>query len=246
MPAGAGSIAWDGRTPAGAFVPDGTYTVSLRPVDRAGNRGSPLETAVVAYGALGFVKTSVVAFHARDNDRLARTTTFTFKLRVPATVTWRLLGPGGVLVATRYEARAMAAGTYGWTWDGRLPDGSWARAGVYTSRVEATDGTTSVAQAVKVTASAFRLSLSDTTPSRGQRLTATVTSTEPLRSNPRIIVTQPGRPRVIVFTTRIATNRYRVTFRLSAGGQPGTLTLRPYGYDTAGGYNWSSFDYPVH
>ena len=71
---GAGSVTWDGRGSSGAYVPDGTYDLALRPVDRASNRGSSITTAVVAYGALGFVASSAAAIHARDRDRFAATT----------------------------------------------------------------------------------------------------------------------------------------------------------------------------
>ena len=245
MNAGAGNIAWDGRTVAGGYVPDGAYWLSLRPVDRAGNRGEAIEVAVVSYGALGFVKSSVTAIYARDGDRLAKTTAFSFRLRSPATVTWQLIGPTGSPVITRYDARPTAAGSYGWTWDGRLPGGAWAPPGTYRSQVVATDGSTTAAQSARVLVDAFRLVLSDSTPRRGQLVTATVISTEPLRAPPKLTITQPGRAPRTVATTRTSTYGFKATFRFSSGGGPGTVQVRVSGYDTGGGYNSARFTCPI-
>jgi flagellar hook assembly protein FlgD len=237
MKTGPGTTSWDGRLTAGGFAPDGTYTISLRPTDRAGNKGSSLTTTVVAYGALGYVASSVKAFHARDLDRFAKRTTLSFKLLRPATVTWQLFGTGGTPVVTRYEAVTLAAGTYAWSWTGKLPDGSWAPGGTYVSRVTATDGETTVSQAAKVVVNAFRVTLSDPTPSRGQLVTAKIVSTEPLRANPKLRFTQPGLSVVTVSTVRTSTYGYKVTFRLSSKGSVGPLQVRVAGRDRDGGRN---------
>lgn len=245
MAGGPGSIAWDGRTNAGGFAPDGAYTIALRPVDRAGNRGPTLEVAVVAYGALGFVRSSAGGMYARDGDRFAKTTTFSFKLRSPATVTWQLVGPAGSPVITPYDARPMAAGSYAWIWNGRLPGGAWAPAGTYRSRLVATDGTTTVTQSAPVVVNAFRIALSDVTPRRGQLVTVTIVSAEPLRVVPKLTITQPGVAARTVATIRTSTYGYRVTFRLSSGGRPGIVGIRVSGYDTDRGYNAAAFSYPI-
>jgi flagellar hook assembly protein FlgD len=239
MAAGPGTTTWDGRTDAGSYVPDGTYAIALRPVDRAGNRGDALSTTVVAYGALGFVATSVKAFFARDLDRYAKNTRLSFRLRAPATVTWQLLDAAGVPVVTRFDARDLAAGSYAWTWDGRLPGGAWAPSGAYRSRVVATDGTTTATQSATVVVGAFRVYLSDATPARGQLITAKIVSTERLRSNPRLTFTQPGRDPVTVRTTRTSTYGYRATFRLSTRGSVGRLVIGVAGTDVGGGRNRS-------
>jgi flagellar hook assembly protein FlgD len=246
MTAGPGAATWDGRTAGGGFAPDGRYTVMLQPADGAGNRGAPVEVAVVAYGALGFVRTSAAAIHARDGDRFAATATLSYRLTAPATVTWQLLGASGAVVATRQEAEALPPGSYDWTWDGRLPSGAWAPAGVYTSRVVATDGVNGVAQSAKVVVDAFRISLSDSTPGRGQLITFTVVTTEPLRAAPRLTITQPGRASLSVSTARLSTTTYRATLRLSTAGGAGRLAVKVAGYDADGGYNSSIAAFPIH
>ncbi len=246
MASGSGSAAWDGRTSAGGYAPDGAYTVSMRPVDRAGNHGAPIEVGVVAYGALGYVTSSVTAFYPNDGDAYAKTTTLSFRLRAPATVTWQLLNAAGAPLITRLNARAMASGSYSWTWNGRLPSGAWAPRGVYTSRLIATDGITTVRQDARFTNNAFRLVLSDSTPARGQLITANVVSTEPLRAAPRLTYTQPGRSPVTVTMTKTSTYGYRATFRLATSARTGPLVIRIAGNDRANGYNWAAFTYAIH
>jgi flagellar hook assembly protein FlgD len=245
MPAGAGSATWDGRTDDGGFAPDGTYTVSLRPVDRAGNTGSSLATTVVAYGALGYVTTSVTAFHARDLDRFARSTKLSWRLLAPATVTWQVVDGTGRAVITRYKDQALGAGSYSWTWNGKLPDGRFAPSGPYWSRVTATDGATTVTQSAKFQIAAFRVFLSDSTPSRGQLITAKILTTEPLRANPKLIYTQPGRRPVTLSTVRISSSSYKVTFRLSASGPVGPLVISVAGTDRDGGRNRSKVSFAM-
>ena len=241
MAPGPGTAAWDGRSSRGTFVPDGPYAISLRPTDLAGNRGAAVETAVVAYGALGFVASSMKAIYVKDADRFARRTTLSFRLLAPATVSWSLVDGTGRAVATRLDSRALAAGTYTWTWRGRLPGGAWAPAGDYWSTVVATDGETTVTQTARVRVTAFRLVLSDETPQRGQLITAKVISTEPLGRSPRVVVTQPGLARVVHVTTRSSKNVYRVTFRLSSRGSAGPLVIKVVGRDVDGGRNVSRF-----
>ena len=239
MAKGAGSVTWDGRGSSGAYVPDGTYDLALRPVDRASNRGSSITTAVVAYGALGFVASSAAAIHARDRDRFAATTKLSFRLRAPATVTWTLEDETGAVVYPKLTNRALAAGSYYWTWNGRLPSGAWAPSGLYRTRVVATDGVTTVAQTTPFRVDAFRLTLSDPTPARGQLITATLISVEPLRANPHVTVTQSGLKPVVLSTVRTSSYGYRVAFRLSTHGTVGPLVVRIDGYDIARGYNWT-------
>jgi hypothetical protein len=143
----------------------------------------------------------------------------------------------GRAVITRYEDRALAAGSYAWTWNGKLPDGRFAPSGPYWSRVTATDGTTTVTQSAKFQIAAFRVFLSDTTPSRGQLITAKILTTEPLRANPRLTYTQPGRSPVTLSTVRLSTSSYKVTFRLSTKGSVGPLVISVAGTDRAGGRN---------
>jgi flagellar hook assembly protein FlgD len=244
--AGAGTITWDGRTSSGSYVPDGPYTVDLTPRDTAGNDGPALGADVVSYTALSMVRSSVGAFHPTDRDRYARTVRLSYTLDTAATVTWELVGPAGAVVATRHDHLAVAPGSYRWTWDGRLPSGAWAPVGTYTSRVTATDGTLTATESVAVYSGAFRITLSDATPARGQAIHVNILSAEPLRSAPSVSITQPGIRAYRVTSRRIGTNAYRVTIRLSRSARVGVLSIRVNGYDALGGFNWSRARFPLH
>ncbi len=241
MAPGPGTATWDGRTDGGSFVADGAYEISLRPTDRAGNRGAEVATTVVAFRALGFVASSEKAIYTRDADRLAKHTALSFRLVSPTTVSWTLRNGSGTPVITRLDASPLAAGTHSWTWKGRLPSGAWAPAGDYLSTVVATDGETTVTQTARIRVTAFRLTLSDETPQRGQLVTAKVVSTESLGASPRLKVLQPGLARAVYTTSRLSKHVYRVTFRLSSRGSAGPLVLKVVGRDIDGGRNKSRF-----
>ena len=60
----------------------------------------------------------------------------TFVLRRSATVTVSIY-QGSTLVRRAWTSRALAAGTHGWTWNGRTATGAWAAPGKYRVVVDA-------------------------------------------------------------------------------------------------------------
>ncbi len=169
---------------------------------------------------LSSVAASPARFYPHDEDRFAPTTTLSFTLARTATVTWRVTTADGTPVRTRYERAALAAGTYRFAWDGRQADGTFAPKGRYLSVVEATDGQQSYVQRVWVEANAFRIRSSDTTPARGQQVTITATSSEPLSSGVRLGIRQPDIAPYAVVMTRVSDLSYQatVTLRRSSAG----------------------------
>jgi flagellar hook assembly protein FlgD len=241
---GAATLVWDGRTDAG-YVPDGRYTIRVRARDLAGNVSDAQTRTVDVYAALGFVQASRTFFFPQDGDALARSTTFSMTLRSPATVTWRVLDAAGVVVRTFATDAPYEAGRWTKSWNGRDDAGAFVPRGSYRAEVRATDGTNEATQRVGVRADAFRITVSDTTPADGQRLTVTVVSAEALARNPRVAFSQPGLSTWSAATTRIATSTYRVTVTLKAS-RSGTLKLRAYGTDTNGGTQRSYLSLPLH
>ncbi|MCU0483617.1 MAG: hypothetical protein MUC54_04995 [Chloroflexi bacterium] len=244
--AGQDAISWDGRTSAGAYVADGTYTLRVQVRDAAGNRGASVGAACVVYAALSKVRSSLVAFYPQDGDAYGRSVGFSFSLRSAATVSWVVTNDAGTVVRTRMADRALVAGSYGFTWDGRSDAGAYVPRGRYYSTVTATDGTFTATQRSSATVDAFRIDASDTTPARGQRLTVTIYSAEPLKRNPTLAVSQPGYATWSVSTTRVKTGVYRATVTLRSGGSGATLALRVNGYDAASRYQWSRITLPLH
>ena len=185
-------------------------------------------------------------FFPQDGDRYAATTRFAFTLDGPSTVTATVVGPGGVIVPTPFTAAALAGGPYAWTWDGRLASGAWAPRGRYNLKVVATDGTVSTTRTTWVVADAFSVAISPRPPTRGQLVTITVTSSEPLRANARLRIVQPGVAARVVTMAHVSATVYRVVVRLSSGGTAGTLSLVVSGTDLGGLVNATTLRVPLH
>ena len=96
-----------------------------------------------------------------------------------------------------------------------------------------------------VVADAFRWVVSDTTPGRGQKVTVTIVTPEPMLRNPRIALYQPGISRWSVSTTKLSSTTYRVTFRFKSS-KSGTVRIKAYGRDKYGQSQSSSLYLPLH
>jgi flagellar hook assembly protein FlgD len=241
---GAGTLTWNGRTSDG-FAADGRYTISVRAKDIAGNLSAAQTRTVDLYAALGFVTSSRTVFFPQDGDGMAKTTTFSMRLLSPATVTWTVVDRNNDVVRTLVSDEAMGAGTHAKAWDGRTDGGAFVPRGTYSSRVSVTDGTQVAVQRVAVVADAFRWVVSDSTPGRGQKVTVTIVTPEPMLRNPRIALYQPGISRWSVSTTKLSSTTYRVTFRFKSS-KSGTVRIKAYGRDKYGQSQSSSLYLPLH
>ena len=92
---------------------------------------------------------------------------------------------------------------------------------------------------------AFTITPSDTTPARGQSITVTINSAEPLAKNPTLWVAQPGIAAWSVSTTKVGTNIYRATLRLKSSGT-GTVEFRAWGVDANGVAQQTRTKFPLH
>jgi flagellar hook assembly protein FlgD len=241
---GAGTLTWDGRTSDG-FAADGRYRISVRARDVAGNISAAQTRTVDLYAALGFAKSSRTVFFPQDRDGMAKTTTFSMRLLSPATVTWTVVNKSNAVVRTLVDNQPMGAGTHARAWDGRTDGGAFVPRGTYSSRVSVTDGTNVAVQRVAVVADAFRWVVSDTTPGRGQKVTITIVTPEPMLRNPRIALYQPGITRWSVATTKLSSTTYRVTFRFKSS-KSGTVRVKAYGRDKYGQSQASNLYLPLH
>ncbi|HEV7603558.1 MAG TPA: FlgD immunoglobulin-like domain containing protein [Candidatus Limnocylindrales bacterium] len=240
------TVAWDGRNTAGAYVPDGVYTLRIAAQDTAGNIGPALDRTVNVIGALRSVLASRTLFFPHDLDTLAPTTTLSFTLARPMTVNWTVRNAAGAVVVTHLTDAAQAAGTVTWVFDGRGTDGALLPRGLYTSVVTATDGTLTASQVVGFQADAFAIRASDATPGRGQWITYTVTSAETLAVNPTLFGYQPGVKAWSVRMTKVATNIYRATVRMKPAGHSGIVSIRIKGLDSLRGVQNTFQSYRLH
>jgi spore germination protein YaaH/flagellar hook assembly protein FlgD len=233
----AGAMGWNGRTAAGAAVPDGTYTFRVTGRDAAGNV-AVRTVPVVVDRTLSAVRWSRSAFYPHDADTITPSARVSFTLKRSAAVTVGIYR-GTTLVRTVWTNRVLAAGAQGWVWNGRDSAGALLARGAYTVRVSARTwvGTSVVSRPILV--DAFRVAVSATVLKAGQTLTLTLTSTEALRAAPTITFVQPGRAAVTKTATALGSGRYRVAFAI-ASGRAGAATIQIAGRDSAGGLNRSS------
>jgi flagellar hook assembly protein FlgD len=240
------TLTWNGRTAAGGYAPDGTYTIRVAPQDLAGNTGDGVDRTVDVVAALRTVASSRSIFFPQDDDSLAKSATLSFVLARPMTVTWTIHNAAGQTVNTQMTDAALPAGTHAWKFTGLTTEGTMLPRGRYTSHVTATDGTLSATQTFAFDLNAFRLKPSDTTPGRGQSITVTVASAETLAKRPTLFIYQPGVARRAVLLTKTGKYTYKATFRLKSTGRAGTLSLKVKGYDTRGGRQSTTVTYTVH
>jgi flagellar hook assembly protein FlgD len=241
---GAATVAWDGRDEDGAFVPDGEYTLRFTARDAAGNRSEAEARTVVAFGALGHTGASAAAFFPQDGDGLGTRVTFGFRLRSAATVDWTVEDAAGSVVRTLGVEQPLEPGDHAVAWDGRDDAGAMVPRGTYRTVVSATDGTWTATQRATVTADAFRITVSDSTPRRGQTIRVTAVSAEALDEVPRLRVFQPGRRAWAVTMRKVATRTYRVSVTLRSS-DAGTLRLRVLADDGHGRRQASTLALPL-
>ena len=232
--AGANGVVWDGRSNGGTIVPDGTYTLTVVPRDLAGNAGAGASRPILVVGLLGFLTNSTRAFYPQDGDRFSKTTTLSFKLSRPATVTWTIRNAVGQVVLTHLDAVPLAAGAHSWVFDGRAGDGSFLPVGIYSGTVSATDGTYTISSSVKVEMNAFAIAASTSTPRRGSSITITAVSAEAISGIVRLYVTEPGIATWGVTMTKVSSTTYRATVTLKTGGAAGVVEFKVWGRDADG------------
>jgi FlgD Ig-like domain/Peptidase family C25 len=201
----------------------------------AGTSGDPSAFVVpgnASPAADGYVRTSKTLFFPQDGDTLAPTTSLSFVLKSPATVTWTVVNAAGATVRTIKANAALAAGTYSFTWNGRNDRGVFVPRGTYRSVVSASNGGgLSSAQSVSMLADAFRISSNISSPARRNRITVTATSAEGLSTTPRLRVYQPGIGSWAVTMYRVSAGVYRATVTLRSS-RAGTVRLQVSAYDS--------------
>jgi flagellar hook assembly protein FlgD len=137
---------WNGRDRQGLVVKDGRYTFRVDGRDRAGNR-TVVDRTILVDRTIRSVLWSDGSFDPRAGQR----SHVAVVLRRAARVTVGIYH-GNTLVRRVWTGRSLAAGTYGWTWNGRSETGAYVVPGTYRILVSATSwiGTTWYARNVSV------------------------------------------------------------------------------------------------
>ena len=219
-------------------MPDGDYTLSLTPLDRARNAGPPVEVGVAVFGAFVGLTPAPVRFFPQDGDTLMPRTVAGFTLKTAAAVRLTILDGHGNSIRT--IAGSYPAGPVGIAWDGRTDGGVLAPQGLYRIVAVATVGGRSETHATAVRAGAFEIRPSVTSARRGARISVTIITSEPLKGAPRLTVRQPGVTAYVVKLSKVSTSTWRATWTLKTGGRAGRLSLVVTGSDRLGGRNATS------
>ncbi|HET7167566.1 MAG TPA: glycosyl hydrolase family 18 protein, partial [Candidatus Limnocylindrales bacterium] len=140
------STTWDGRDRTGAITRDGRYMFQVDGRDAAGNR-------VVATAPFLIDRTirSVRWSDSSFDPRARQTSQAKIVLRRPATITTAIYH-GTTLVRRVWTNKALAAGNYYWTWNGKTAAGAYVAPGTYRMLVTAMSwiGTTTYSRSVTV------------------------------------------------------------------------------------------------
>ncbi len=148
LPGLSGSWVWDGRDTSGRIVADGRYLFRVWGRDRAGN-GSVRDLTVRVDRTIRSVTWSRSSFV----PKAGQTARVSFVLGRSATVTVSIY-QGATLVRGIWKDRALVAGSYGWTWNGRTSSGVLVKPGTYRAVVTAVSwiGSSTFARTVVVKA----------------------------------------------------------------------------------------------
>ncbi|HYH91679.1 MAG TPA: FlgD immunoglobulin-like domain containing protein, partial [Candidatus Saccharimonadales bacterium] len=137
---------WTGRNDAGTILPDGRYTFRVNGRDRAGNL-KIVDKSILIDRTIKLHKWSDYSFDPRDGQ----TSRMTVSLRRSARVTVTIY-LGSTRIRRIWTDKALAAGSHGWTWNGKTSGGTYVKAGTYRVVVLATStyGTTRWTKSVRI------------------------------------------------------------------------------------------------
>lgn len=232
---GAGTSTWGGEDQAGRHLPDGIYRITGTARDRGGDRSEPRSVDIVALGTLRAPAWSRSRIHSRDGDGVADQAGYSVQLTADATFSLRIEDGDGSVVRTIQGAGSRGEGPVMASWNGRTGAGAPVPDGHYWAVATATTELGTIATRSHIRVGAYGISLSDRTPTRGQRLTLRVLAVEPQSASaPSVRLAQPGLSPYSVSTSRVASGRYEVTVTLRSGGSAGMLNLTVSGTDAAG------------
>jgi len=242
---GTGASRWNGKNNAGAFVPDGDYTLTYTPRDTGGVTGTPVASNVLVLRSVAALKPTKPQLFPADGDFLAKTTAFKLKIVQPARVTWRILNEAGETVRTVKTDALTPAGTPSFVWNGKSDVGAFVPDGYYRSVVTAQTGLGSYTTERKVYVGSFVMNPSTTQPAVNSSLTLNLVSVEPLMRAPAVEVTQPGYAPWTITATHLDGRKYRANIALKPDAGLGDVQIVIRATDKNGGTQASTLTLPL-
>ena len=233
--AGVTNDAWDGKNNSAKVVGDGTYTITVTPTDEAGNVGDAVSMNVLVLTAMKSPAASPTLFYSADGDALAQSSTLSVTLTKNASLTWVVTDAANNVVKTGMADQAESAGPVSWTWDGTNDSATPVPDGVYYSLVTAQTSAGSYSHKIALRVMPFKVSFNHSSATAGTSMKITIITAEPQKSWPTVNVKQPGLASYRLYLVKYSTTKFTATWKLKAGGTPGTVKLTITGTDTGGG-----------
>jgi flagellar hook assembly protein FlgD len=243
-PGGNGSATWNGKDSGGSFVPDGTYSVTATPHNRAGEEGNTQSTDVNVFTTMKSPNVSPTHFYPQDGDSMSRTTTFSVNLQSQATFWWKVADQNGNVVRT-FVNGSTASGPQSVQWDGKDNSGNYVTDGTYYSVTTTQTSAGTYFHSLPVEVRAFRLTTENAMPfKRGFKAKFSVFSAETLTGKPKVKVTVPGlAPKT--YTAAKKAGVWTVTVNFPTTGQAGQVLIRVQATDTGAQFQYSDFSFPL-
>jgi flagellar hook assembly protein FlgD len=243
---GSGTTTWDGKSAKGSVVSDGTYTVSLTPIDRAGNVGKVQQITVLVLTALASPTTSLTAIEVADGDKLSTGTNLSVRVTQAAAVSWTIVNSAGDVVRHGPSKPHAKPGSLGWRWNGTNDKGAIVPDGQYRAVVTAKTAAGSLAYSRSVFVGAFRIAFNQTRLYRGQKVRIKVYNTELLHGALTLSIHQKDAKTFNVTMDPVAPYRQVAKVTLAKGGIKGSASFQVTGTDIKGGTETETFHQHVY
>ncbi len=232
---GKGKTSWNGRRDNGKLAPEGKYNVILTPTDRAGNRGEPAQVSVMVLNSLKNPTVNPGIFHPGDDDELAQQTAFKAKLTRDATASWIVRDASDSVVRRGVDNVDYEPGDVRFVWDGTDDAGKLVPEGRYTARVRVKRPQGAYAHDVSVYLMPFKMQTPAWKVRRGQVVTLSFQSAEPIKGRPVVTANQPGIKKYGLSVTKLSPTKFRARLATRKAGSAGPMQIRILGTDVAGG-----------
>jgi hypothetical protein len=240
-----GKTSWDGRRDNGSILGEGQVKILLTPKDRAGNQGETVEVKVTILNSMKKPTVKPALFHPGDGDALAQTTALKARLTRNATASWIIRDARDSVVRRGIDAEDLGPGDVRFVWDGTDDDGDLAPEGRYTARIRVTRPAGTYAHDVSVYLMPFKMRTPTWKLRRGQAITLTFESAEPIKGKPLVSANQPGVKKYGLKVTRVSPTMFKARLATRRAGKAGTMKIRIIGTDQAGGKQSKVFSMQV-
>lgn len=232
---GRGKTIWNGRRDNGKLVGEGEYKIVLTPTDRAGNRGGSEQVLVTVLNSMKKPTVNPRLFHPGDDDGLAQQTALKARLTRTATASWIIRDAKDTVVRRGIDNVDYEPGDVRFVWDGKDDQGDLVPEGRYTARIRVKRPQGAYAHDVSLHLMPFKMRTPTWKVRRGQAVTLTFDSAEPIKGKPIVTANQPGIKKYGLRVTRLSATRFKARLATRNAGTAGAMKIRILGTDIQGG-----------